>query len=60
MGSLLLHRERAGVKQGPFPVDGLIPLLKPLADYGWAIGLFAALLLCTGLMWPSRTRTAPP
>ncbi|MFE3874418.1 NCS1 family nucleobase:cation symporter-1 [Kitasatospora sp. NPDC059146] len=28
-----------GVKQGPFPVDGLVPLLQPLADYGWAVGL---------------------
>ncbi|MFF7215371.1 NCS1 family nucleobase:cation symporter-1 [Streptomyces sp. NPDC008238] len=34
-----------GVKQGPFPVDGLIPFLKPLADYGWAVGLAASLLV---------------
>lgn len=33
-----------GVKQGPFPVDGIIPFLKPLADYGWAVGLAASLL----------------
>ncbi|OIK23144.1 NCS1 family nucleobase:cation symporter-1 [Streptomyces malaysiense] len=36
-----------GVKQGPFPVDGLIPFLKPLADYGWAVGLASALLVYT-------------
>ncbi|MER5179323.1 NCS1 family nucleobase:cation symporter-1 [Streptomyces sp. NPDC002896] len=39
-----------GVKQGPFPVDGLIPFLKPLADYGWAIGLASALVLYVVLM----------
>jgi NCS1 family nucleobase:cation symporter-1 len=44
-----------GVKQGPFPVDGMIPLLKPLADYGWAVGLGSALLLYTTLM-----RVVPP
>ena len=30
---------------GPFPADGLIPFLKPLADYGWAVGLGTALVL---------------
>jgi NCS1 family nucleobase:cation symporter-1 len=35
----------AGVKQGPFPVDGVIPFLKPLADYGWAVGVSSALVL---------------
>ncbi|TLS43744.1 NCS1 family nucleobase:cation symporter-1 [Streptomyces montanus] len=39
-----------GAKQGPFPVDGLIPFLKPLADYGWAVGLGASLLLYVVLM----------
>jgi nucleobase:cation symporter-1, NCS1 family len=34
-----------GVKQGPFPTDGLIPFLKPLADYGWAVGLAGALVM---------------
>jgi NCS1 family nucleobase:cation symporter-1 len=36
-----------GVKQGPFPVHGLIPFLKPLADYGWAVGLASAMILYT-------------
>ncbi|MFE0463894.1 NCS1 family nucleobase:cation symporter-1 [Kitasatospora sp. NPDC058965] len=40
---------------GPFPADGLIPLLKPLADYGWAVGLASALLL--HLLLNARTRT---
>jgi NCS1 family nucleobase:cation symporter-1 len=35
----------AGVKQGPFPADGVIPFLKPLADYGWAVGVASSLLL---------------
>ncbi|GGU95473.1 nitrate reductase [Kitasatospora herbaricolor] len=34
---------------GPFPAEGLIPFLKPLADYGWAVGLGSALLLHTAL-----------
>ncbi len=39
---------------GPFPAGGLIPFLKPLADYGWAVGFVSALLLHTLL-----TRVAP-
>jgi NCS1 family nucleobase:cation symporter-1 len=39
-----------GKKAGPFPVDGLIPFLKPLADYGWAIGLASSLVLYVALM----------
>lgn len=37
-----------GINQGPFPVDGVIPFLKPLADYGWAVGLASAVLLSLG------------
>ena len=40
--------------KGPFPEDGLIPVLRPLADYGWAIGLASALLIHTALMLPVR------
>ncbi|WP_407549023.1 NCS1 family nucleobase:cation symporter-1 [Streptomyces sp. Pv4-95] len=53
--------------KGPFPADGLVPVLKPLADYGWAVGLTASLLLYTLLMLPTArahrrpaTRTAGP
>ncbi|WP_084701381.1 NCS1 family nucleobase:cation symporter-1 [Streptacidiphilus anmyonensis] len=47
-----------GVKQGPFPVGGVIPALKPLADYGWAVGLGSALLLYLLLSLPGRGREA--
>ncbi|MDH6128558.1 NCS1 family nucleobase:cation symporter-1 [Kitasatospora sp. GP82] len=43
-----------GVRQGPFPADGLIPVLKPLADYGWAVGLASAFLLYAVLALGSR------
>ncbi|MFF4649238.1 NCS1 family nucleobase:cation symporter-1 [Streptomyces sp. NPDC001380] len=38
-----------GAAQGPFPTGGLVPLLKPLADYGWAVGLASALVLYLAL-----------
>ncbi|MEV5319228.1 NCS1 family nucleobase:cation symporter-1 [Streptomyces sp. NPDC052687] len=47
-----------GVTSGPFPADGLIPPLKPLADYGWAVGLAASLLLYVALMRAGRQRAA--
>jgi hypothetical protein len=34
---------------GPFPVDGIIPFLKPAYDFSWAIGLLVAFLLYGGL-----------
>jgi NCS1 family nucleobase:cation symporter-1 len=49
---------------GPFPTGGLIPLLKPLADYGWAVGLASAFLLYILLtrLFPAtgRAMTAAP
>ncbi|WP_432014077.1 NCS1 family nucleobase:cation symporter-1 [Streptomyces cucumeris] len=42
--------------KGPFPEDGLIPFLQPLADYGWAVGLGASLVLYTALMLPGAAR----
>ncbi len=45
---------------GPFPQDGLIPFLKPLYDYSWAVGLvvgFVAYFVLT-LTAPSRRSTA--
>ncbi|SCK42112.1 NCS1 family nucleobase:cation symporter-1 [Streptomyces sp. WMMB 322] len=41
--------------KGPFPADGLIPFLQPLADYGWAVGVTSSLLLYVALM-----RVSPP
>lgn len=35
---------------GPFPADGLVPFLKPLADYGWIVGLVIAAVLYGALM----------
>jgi NCS1 family nucleobase:cation symporter-1 len=34
----------------PFPVDGIIPLLKPLADYSWVVGLVVSFIVYVGLM----------
>ncbi|MFW6640078.1 NCS1 family nucleobase:cation symporter-1 [Nocardiopsis algeriensis] len=34
---------------GPFPAEGLVPFLAPLADYGWVVGLVSALVLHWGL-----------
>ena len=31
--------------EGPFPVDGIIPLFQPLYDYSWLVGLVVALVL---------------
>ena len=44
----------------PFPVDGIIPLLKPLADYSWVVGLIASFVAYVGLTmaFPSREMTA--
>jgi nucleobase:cation symporter-1, NCS1 family len=41
---------------GPFPADGLIPFLKPLYDYSWAIGLVASLLTFVVLSRPAQRR----
>ncbi|WP_163509266.1 NCS1 family nucleobase:cation symporter-1 [Fodinicola acaciae] len=46
---------------GPFPAEGLIPFLKPLYDYSWAVGLvvgFAVYLLLT-LPGASQRRPVP-
>jgi NCS1 family nucleobase:cation symporter-1 len=34
----------------PFPVDGVIPLLKPLADYSWVVGLIVSFVVYIALM----------
>ncbi|GAA2784929.1 NCS1 family nucleobase:cation symporter-1 [Kitasatospora paracochleata] len=44
-----------GSHGGPFPADGLIPVLEPLADYGWAVGFASAFALHAALA-PTRTR----
>ena len=42
---------------GPFPTDGLIPFLKPLYDYSWAVGLVAAFLVYLVLARPRANST---
>ncbi|OKJ62311.1 nitrate reductase [Streptomyces sp. CB02009] len=49
-GVLAVGGSHSAPGTGPFPEDGLIPFLKPLSDYGWAVGLAASLLLYTALM----------
>ena len=34
-----------GSASGPFPPDGLLPILKPVYDYSWIAGLLVALVL---------------
>ncbi len=41
---------------GPFPADGLIPVLKPLYDYSWVVGLVAAFVGYL-LLYPTLPRT---
>ena len=33
----------------PFPEGGLVPLLKPLYDYSWVVGLIVGFLVYAGL-----------
>jgi NCS1 family nucleobase:cation symporter-1 len=47
-----------GVPQGPFPAGGVIPALKVLADYGWAVGLVSSLLLYLLLSLPAARERA--
>ncbi|WP_441963916.1 NCS1 family nucleobase:cation symporter-1 [Mycolicibacterium houstonense] len=35
--------EPNGEKSGPFPVDGVVPLLKPLYDYNWVVAFLVAM-----------------
>jgi NCS1 family nucleobase:cation symporter-1 len=46
---------------GPFPVDGIIPFLKPLYNYDWAVGFGAAIIVYYGLtrLFPGRERPLP-
>ncbi|MEV2250911.1 NCS1 family nucleobase:cation symporter-1 [Streptomyces sp. NPDC050147] len=55
-GVLAVGGSHSAPGKGPFPEDGLIPVLKPLADYGWAIGLASALVVYVGLMATGRRR----
>ncbi|MGW2477871.1 NCS1 family nucleobase:cation symporter-1 [Streptomyces sp. NPDC001665] len=60
-GVLAIGGSHSKPGEGPFPSDGVIPFLKPLADYGWAVGLAASLLVYVALMAGVTTerRSAP-
>lgn len=45
--------------QGPFPAAGLIPFLKPLYDFGWAIGFCGALVIHVVLNRVSPVSVSP-
>ncbi|MEU0083022.1 NCS1 family nucleobase:cation symporter-1 [Streptomyces sp. NPDC006274] len=49
-GVLAVGGSHSAPGKGPFPEDGLIPFLRPLADYGWAVGLATSLVLYLTLM----------
>lgn len=34
-----------GQKTGPFPADGVVPLLRPLYDYNWVVAFLTAMLV---------------
>ena len=38
-----------GSASGPFPPGGIIPFLKPFADYSWVVGLIVSFLIYGGL-----------
>jgi NCS1 family nucleobase:cation symporter-1 len=44
---------------GPFPADGLIPLLKPVYDYSWVAGLIVGFVVYIALQRFSPDRTSP-
>jgi NCS1 family nucleobase:cation symporter-1 len=43
---------------GPFPADGLIPVLKPFYDYSWVAGLLVGLVVYVALTLPGGQRSA--
>ncbi|WP_083450271.1 NCS1 family nucleobase:cation symporter-1 [Luteipulveratus mongoliensis] len=44
--------------KGPFPEDGMIPFLKPLADYGWLVGLVSGAVIYVALMKAGKVPVA--
>jgi NCS1 family nucleobase:cation symporter-1 len=45
MGGAYSSLNATGAPTGPFPVDGLIPLLKPVYDYSWVASLVVSFLI---------------
>jgi NCS1 family nucleobase:cation symporter-1 len=56
VGGAYSNLSAQGEPTGPFPVDGLIPFLKPLYDYSWVVGLVAAFLVYVVLTMISPMR----
>jgi NCS1 family nucleobase:cation symporter-1 len=46
-----------GAYGGPFPIEGLVPFLKPLYDYNWVIGLVGGLVTYLALSSAASDRT---
>jgi NCS1 family nucleobase:cation symporter-1 len=42
---------------GPFPVDGLIPVLRPFYDYSWVAGLVVGFVVYAALALPAARRS---
>ncbi|MEU7550791.1 NCS1 family nucleobase:cation symporter-1 [Streptomyces sp. NPDC044571] len=59
-GVLAIGGSHSAPGHGPFPQDGLIPFLRPLADYGWAVGLASSLLLYAALTRREHPSAQPP
>ncbi|HBF81994.1 MAG TPA: nitrate reductase, partial [Streptomyces sp.] len=57
-GVLAVGGSHSAPGKGPFPADGLLPFLRPLADYGWAVGLGSSLVLYALLSRPVRRAPA--
>jgi len=45
LGGAYSALDKDGNTTGPFPPDGIIPLLKPVYDYSWVAGLLVALVV---------------
>jgi len=45
IGGSYSTKNAKGDMTGPFPLDGIIPMLKPLADYSWVVGLVVAFVV---------------
>ncbi|KAF0964726.1 NCS1 family nucleobase:cation symporter-1 [Rhodococcus sp. T7] len=61
-GTLSVGGAYSNPGQGPFPVDGFLPFLKPLYDYGWFVGILGGAfgyVILTRLV-PARTVVCQP
>ena len=59
VGGAYSNLDAEGNPTGPFPINGIIPFLKPLYDYSWVVGLAAGFLVYVVLAIVSPMREAP-